>query len=59
MIEEAGVCAVDHLNLDPSPKANVKTAYYKAGQMMYIYLKLPAKLKPDVAAFTQSSIPSK
>jgi len=47
---------VDHMNLDPSLKANVKTAYYEAGHMMYIDVKSLAKLKQDVAAFIQSSI---
>jgi len=44
------------MNLDPGLKANVKTAYYEAGHMMYIDVKSLAKLKQDVAAFIQSSI---
>ena len=48
---------IDHLNLDPSLKSNIKTAYYEAGHMMYIDVKSLAKLKQDVAAFIQSSLP--
>ena len=50
---------IDHMNLDPSLKANIKTAYYEAGHMMYIDVKSLAKLKQDVAAFIQSSISGK
>jgi len=48
---------VDHMNLDPTLKANIRTAYYEAGHMMYIDEKSLAKLKQDVAAFLQSAIP--
>ncbi len=50
---------VDHMNLDPTLKANIRTAYYEAGHMMYIDTKSLAKLKQDVAAFLQSAIPNK
>jgi carboxypeptidase C (cathepsin A) len=50
---------VDHMNLDPTLKANIKTAYYEAGHMMYIDETSLAKLKQDVAAFVQSAIPGK
>ncbi|MGH9838166.1 MAG: S10 family peptidase [Blastocatellia bacterium] len=50
---------VDHMNLDPMLKANIRTAYYEAGHMMYIDTKSLAKLKQDVAAFLQSAIPVK
>ena len=50
---------VDHMNLDPSLKTNIKTAYYEAGHMMYIDIKSLAKLKQDVSAFIQSSISAK
>ncbi len=50
---------IDHLNLDPALKANIKTAYYEAGHMMYIDMKSLAKLKQDVATFIQSAIPGK
>ena len=48
---------IDHMNLDPALKANIKTAYYEAGHMMYIDVKSLTKLKHDVAAFIQSAIP--
>jgi carboxypeptidase C (cathepsin A) len=44
---------LDHMNLDPSHKANIKHAYYEAGHMMYIDVKSLAALKKDVAAFLQ------
>jgi carboxypeptidase C (cathepsin A) len=47
------------MNLDPSLKANIKTAYYEAGHMMYIDVKSLAKLKSDAAAFIQSAIPGR
>ena len=50
---------IDHMNIDPSLKANIKTAYYEAGHMMYIDVKSLAKLKQDVAAFMQSSMSTK
>jgi carboxypeptidase C (cathepsin A) len=50
---------VDQMDLDPSLKSNIKTAYYEAGHMMYIDVKSLAKLKQDVAAFIQSSISGK
>jgi len=49
---------IDHMNLDPGLKANIKTAYYEAGHMMYIDLKSLAKLKQDVAAFIRDAVPS-
>jgi carboxypeptidase C (cathepsin A) len=50
---------IDHMNLDPTLKANIKTAYYEAGHMMYIETKSLAKLKSDMATFVQGAIPSK
>ena len=47
---------MDHLNLDPALKPNIKTAYYEAGHMMYIDLKSLAKLKQDVTAFVQDAV---
>jgi carboxypeptidase C (cathepsin A) len=49
---------IDHLNLDPALKSNIRTAYYEAGHMMYIDVKSLAKLKQDVAAFIQNSVPN-
>ena len=50
---------IDHMNLDPTLKPNIKSAYYEAGHMMYIDAKSLAKLKQDVAAFMQSAMPNK
>lgn len=50
---------VDHMNLDPSFKANIKTSYYEAGHMMYIDVKSLGRLKQDVASFLQGAIPAK
>jgi hypothetical protein len=40
-------------------KANIKTAYYEAGHMMYIDVKSLAKLKQDVAGFIREAVPAK
>jgi carboxypeptidase C (cathepsin A) len=40
-------------------KANIKTACYEAGHMMYIDLKSLAKLKQDVAAFIRDAVPAR
>jgi carboxypeptidase C (cathepsin A) len=40
-----------HLGLDPELRANITTAEYEAGHMMYIDLRELARLKADVAAF--------
>jgi carboxypeptidase C (cathepsin A) len=50
---------IDHMSLDPDLKANIKTAYYEAGHMMYIDLKSLAKLKQDVATFIRDAVPTK
>jgi carboxypeptidase C (cathepsin A) len=50
---------IDHLNLDPSIKANIKTAYYEAGHMMYIDVKSLGRLKQDVTAFLQGALPAR
>jgi carboxypeptidase C (cathepsin A) len=50
---------LDHMNLDPSHKTNIKTAYYEAGHMMYIDVKSLAQLKKDVAVFLQFATPAK
>jgi carboxypeptidase C (cathepsin A) len=50
---------IDHMSLDPGLKANIKTAYYEAGHMMYIDLKSLAKLKQDVATFIRDAVPAK
>ena len=40
-----------HLGLDPTLRANISTAYYEAGHMMYIDEKCLEKFKEDVVAF--------
>lgn len=47
---------IDHMNLDPSLKANIKHAYYEAGHMMYIDVKSLIKLKKDIASFIKDSV---
>lgn len=48
---------IDHMNLDPALRANIKTGHYEGGHMMYIDVKSLAKLKQDVAAFLQFALP--
>lgn len=48
---------VDHLQLDPSLRKNVKLEHYEAGHMMYIHKPSLVKLTSDVAAFYQSAVP--
>lgn len=43
------------MNLDPSLRKNIVTAYYEAGHMMYIEKNSLRKLKEDVTKFMQSS----
>ncbi len=45
-----------HLGLDPSLKANVGTAYYEAGHMMYIHKGELARLRADVGAFVKGAL---
>jgi carboxypeptidase C (cathepsin A) len=47
-----------HLSLDPTLRANVTTAEYEAGHMMYIDVRELARLKSDVAAFLDTAIQS-
>jgi carboxypeptidase C (cathepsin A) len=46
-----------HLGLDPSLKGSVGTGYYEAGHMMYIHTAELARLRKDVQAFVESSLP--
>jgi len=46
-----------HLDLDPSLSANIDTAYYEAGHMMYIHEASLAKLRDDVAQFVKAAMP--
>lgn len=45
---------LDHLGLDESLRANISTAEYEAGHMMYIHAASLEKLKRDVAGFLAS-----
>jgi len=47
---------LNHMNLDPSQRANIRLEYYEAGHMMYIDARMLAKLKQDVAAFLKSAL---
>ncbi|HZN11150.1 MAG TPA: peptidase S10, partial [Blastocatellia bacterium] len=47
---------LDHMGLDPGLRANIKTAYYEAGHMMYIDTKSLAQLKRDVSSFIQGAL---
>ena len=49
---------VAHLGLDPTLRANITTAQYTAGHMMYIDTASLAKLKSDVSQFLQSAVQS-
>lgn len=50
---------LNHMNLDPSLRGQIKLAYYEAGHMMYIDTRSLAQLKRDVSAFIQSSLDNK
>lgn len=47
---------VSAMNLDPTLRKNVSSAYYESGHMMYIEKNSLKKLKDDAAAFINSSI---
>lgn len=47
----------NHLGLDPTLRAHIEGEYYESGHMVYINLPSLAKLKKDLAAFIQSSMP--
>ncbi len=49
---------VAHLGLDPTLRANITTAQYTAGHMMYIDTASLAKLKSDVSQFLQNAVQS-
>jgi carboxypeptidase C (cathepsin A) len=42
---------VNHLNLDPTLRANISQSYYDAGHMMYVHEPSLAQLKAALAAF--------
>lgn len=42
---------LNHMNLDPSQRANIRVEEYEVGHMVYLESKALSKLKTDVAAF--------
>lgn len=47
---------ISAMNLDPSLRKNISTAYYEAGHMMYIEKNSLKKLHADAARFVQNSL---
>ncbi len=47
---------LSHMGIDPSLRANVTTAEYEGGHMMYIQERSLAKLRKDVAAFVNGAL---
>jgi carboxypeptidase C (cathepsin A) len=47
--------SIDHLEIDPTIKANVSFAEYSSGHMMYLNLPDLEKLGQDVAEFINTS----
>jgi len=45
-----------HMDIDPSLRANIHTADYEAGHMLYLDIKSLAKLKTDVKEFIAKSL---
>lgn len=45
-----------HMDIDPSLRANIHTADYEAGHMLYLDIKSLAKLKLDVHAFIKTAV---
>lgn len=52
----ATMYTLNHMGLDPSVRANIHTADYEAGHMMYIDVASLKKLKQDVADFIQAAL---
>jgi carboxypeptidase C (cathepsin A) len=48
---------LNHMGLDPGLRANISTADYEAGHMMYIHNESLAKLKADVTDFLNKTVP--
>jgi carboxypeptidase C (cathepsin A) len=53
----ATIYTFNHMELDESLRENYTMTYYEAGHMMYVHLPSLGKLKEDLAAFVESSIP--
>lgn len=47
---------LNHMDIDPTLKANIYTADYEAGHMLYLDVTCLAKLKEDAAAFIQAAL---
>lgn len=47
---------INHLQLDPGLRANLRMAYYAAGHMMYVHAESLAKLRDDMAAFVTEAM---
>ncbi len=47
---------LSHMNLAPEQRANIQTAEYEAGHMLYLDLRSLAKLKTDVAGFIATAL---
>lgn len=43
-----------HLGLDPEARANIRTAYFEAGHMMYLHRPSLARLADDLRAFVEA-----
>lgn len=48
---------LSHLGLDPELREHIQTEYYEAGHMMYVHSESLARLKADVSAFINGSMP--
>ena len=46
-----------HLDLNGELRDRIHFAYYESGHMMYIHMPSLAKMKADLAAFIQASVP--
>ena len=51
----ATMYTLDHIGLEPSLRANISTAEYESGHMMYIHRPSLEKMKHDAAAFIRSA----
>jgi carboxypeptidase C (cathepsin A) len=47
--------ALDHLDLPPAQRANIRIAYYQAGHMAYIHPPSRAQFKDDLARFIRDA----
>ena len=47
---------IDHMQLDPELRGNIRAAYYEAGHMMYVRLEDLAKFRRDYLAFMRGAL---